>query len=141
MHLGSWGKSSRSRGLYPILHSVFAKQLLLFHSITGFLKMPFNSVSETTKGVIKVKHPFSLKRKNAPYLGNEIHIVTHNGESKENAKPSNVLTGEYQEIKQQKRPLKSTYFNTLNASKRLKSITGAPLAISKFSQFMLLIDS
>lgn len=103
--------------------------------------MPLNSVSEAKKGVVKAKYSFSLKRKNAPYLNDENVALNQNGHSKENTRLSNVPSGDCENIKPVKRPFKSTYHNTLNASKRLKSITGTPKPIGKFGVSLLHHDS
>ncbi|CAG5038472.1 unnamed protein product [Parnassius apollo] len=84
--------------------------------------MPVNSISETKKGVEKSKFPLSLNRNNATLL------------SSENRRPHNLkdisssfkASEENKENKPVKRPLNGTYFNTLNAAKKLKPLTETP---------------
>lgn len=89
--------------------------IIFFYGIfTGILKMPDNLFTETKKGVEKAKFSLSLNRNNAKNLNNENSCVNPNQTQKLN---------EDKENKPVKRPLKSTYFITLNAAKRLKPLT------------------
>lgn len=87
--------------------------------ITGTLKMPVNSVSETKKGNEKSKYSLSLNRNNAICLTSENRKV---GDLKENSAPNKLSAGGNKENKPAKRPLTSTYLNTLSAAKRLKPL-------------------
>lgn len=82
--------------------------------------MPVNSVSETKKGIEKSKFSLSLNRNNAICVSGENRKV---GDSKENSALNKLSAGDNKENKPAKRPLTSTYFNTLSAAKRLKPLT------------------
>ncbi|XP_045447010.1 ubiquitin carboxyl-terminal hydrolase 1 [Melitaea cinxia] len=77
--------------------------------------MKVNLLTETKKGVEKAKFSLSLNRNNAIKLNNENSISANPNQTQE--------LNEDKENKPVKRPLKSTYFNTLNAAKRLKPLT------------------
>lgn len=77
--------------------------------------MKVNLLTETKKGVEKAKFSLSLNRNNAKKLNNENSISANPNQTQE--------LNEDKENKPVKRPLKSTYFNTLNAAKRLKPLT------------------
>lgn len=90
--------------------------------------MPVNSVSETKKGVEKSKFALSLNRNNATQLNSD------------NKRPVNFkdisssykVSDDNKENKPVKRSLNSnTYFNTLNAAKKLKPLTKRPKSAGK----------
>lgn len=85
--------------------------------------MPENSVSETKKGVEKSRFSLSLNRNNATYLsdGN-----TKLEDSKKISAPCKLSNKDNKENKPLKRPFSSTYFNTLHAAKKLKTLTEPP---------------
>lgn len=83
--------------------------------------MPFNSVTDTKKGVDKSRFSLSLNRNNATYLSNETKKLTEN--LKEKADPYKQSTNRNKENKPLKRPLKSIYSNTISAAKRLKPLS------------------
>lgn len=96
----------------------------LYASFAGILKMPENSVSETKKGVERSRFSLSLNRNNATYLsdGN-----TELEDSKKNSAPCILANKDNKENKPPpKRPFSSTYFNTLHAAKKLKTISEPP---------------
>lgn len=84
--------------------------------------MPDNSVSETKKGVEKSRFSLSLNRNNATYLSNG---NTKLEDSKKNSEPCKLSNKDNKENKPLKRPFSSTYFNTLHAAKKLKTLSGA----------------
>lgn len=79
--------------------------------------MPVNSLSEIKQGVEKTKFSLSLNRNNATNLNRENKVA--------DIKENNTLkeTNNDKENKLGKRPLKRTYYNTLNAAKKLKPLT------------------
>lgn len=77
--------------------------------------MPDNLLTEIKKGVEKAKFSLSLNRNNAKNLNNENSISANPNQTQK--------LNEDKENKPVKRPLKSTYSNTLNAAKRLKPLT------------------
>lgn len=79
--------------------------------------MPVNPLSEIKKGVEKTKFSLSLNRNNATHLSKENIAANTNKES------SSPGPSDDKENKPVKRPLKSTYYNTLNAAKKLKPLT------------------
>ncbi|CAH0729222.1 unnamed protein product, partial [Brenthis ino] len=81
------------------------------------LKMPVNPLSEIKKGVEKTKFSLSLNRNNATHLSKENIAANTNKES------SSPGPNDDKENKPVKRPLKSTYHNTLNAAKKLRPLT------------------
>lgn len=102
----------------------------LSYPFSGMLKMPFNSVSETKKRNEKVKLSFSLKKNNAPHLGNENTILKVKDNS-ENTFSSRQEFCSDKENRPAKRPFSSTYMNTLNNSKKLKAVTGTSNSTSE----------
>ncbi|XP_068631236.1 ubiquitin carboxyl-terminal hydrolase 1 [Battus philenor] len=90
--------------------------------------MPVNSVTETKKGVEKSKFLLSLNRNNATYLSNENKrpLSSNKGISSSHKISDGDKENKYN--KPVKRPFNSTYFNTLNAAKKLKPLTETPKA-------------
>lgn len=85
--------------------------------------MPINSDSETKKGVEKTKFALSLNRNNATHLNSE----NKGPVNFKDISTSYKVSDENKENKPVKRSLNSsTYFNTLNAAKKLKPLTETP---------------
>ncbi|XP_047528938.1 ubiquitin carboxyl-terminal hydrolase 1 [Vanessa atalanta] len=99
--------------------------------------MPVNSLSETKQGVQKAKFSLSLNRNNAKELNNENKKATNLKQT------SSQECFENKENKPSKRPLNNTYFNTLNAAKRLKPLIEAVkhTEVSTKSQLIVLEPS
>ncbi|GBP58504.1 Ubiquitin carboxyl-terminal hydrolase 1 [Eumeta japonica] len=101
--------------------------------------MPVNSLCENKKETDKPKFRLSLNKKNVSILSNGNRKV--NEETKENSLPDNKLVDcNDKENKPVKRPLKSTYFNTLHLAKKLKTIQepqDQPKATEKPGQIIL----
>ncbi|KAJ2952030.1 hypothetical protein O0L34_g4291 [Tuta absoluta] len=81
------------------------------------LKMPVKFVSKGEKRGEKPRFSLSLNRNNATHLITESTQIADSQDSSKTCKESN------KENKPQKRPLASTYLNTLNAAKKLKPLT------------------
>lgn len=82
--------------------------------------MPVNSVLQAKNGVARTKYPLSLKRKNDAFLSNENSSA--NEEDNNNSEVGQILQSKENNSGKRLRSFSNTYFNTLNAAKKLKTI-------------------